>query len=64
VLIISNQDLDLLIRFIKRLLWRQGLYPTPDVRLAGPKPDAFQERIMGELIELAIALETEIGWEG
>jgi 4-hydroxy-tetrahydrodipicolinate synthase len=64
VLAFSNQDLDLSIRFFKRLLWRQGLYPTPDVRVGGAGPDAYQLRIMDELIELAIALETALGWEG
>ena len=32
VLAFSNQHLDISIHFFKRLLWRQGIYPTPNVR--------------------------------
>ncbi|HMQ58693.1 MAG TPA: hypothetical protein PKE65_09100, partial [Rhizobiaceae bacterium] len=64
VLAFSNQNLDLSIRFFKRLLWRQGLYPTPDVRVTSAPPDAFQLRIMDELVELAMDLERARGWRG
>lgn len=62
VLAFSNQNLELSIRFFKRLLWRQSIYPTADVRAGGAVPDEFQMRIMDELVELAIALEAERGW--
>jgi len=62
VLAFSNQNLELSIRFFKRLLWRQTLYPTPDIRVGRIDPDEFQMRIMDELIELAMTLETELGW--
>lgn len=32
VLAFSNQHLDISILFFRRLLWRQGVYPTPNVR--------------------------------
>ena len=32
VLAFSNQHLDISIHFFKRLLWKQGIFPTPDVR--------------------------------
>ena len=32
VLAFSNQNLDISIHFFKRLLWKQGIYPTPNCR--------------------------------
>ncbi|MDF0601861.1 dihydrodipicolinate synthase family protein [Psychromarinibacter sp. C21-152] len=64
VLAFSNQSLPLSIRFFKRLLWRQAIYPTEALRMKAAVPDVYQARIMDELVDLAIALETERGWRG
>lgn len=53
----ANQNLELSIHFFKHLLWRQGIYPTPRLRSPATLPDEYQQRIMDELVELAIALE-------
>lgn len=62
VLAFSNQGLEHSILFFKRLLWRQGVYPTPDLRAPAGSFDAHQSRIADELIDFAMALEKELGF--
>ena len=57
ILAFSNQHLELSIHFFKRLLWRQGLYPTPRLRAPRQPFDDVHQRIADELIELALGLE-------
>lgn len=60
ILAFSNQHLDLSIHFFKRLLFAQGIYPTPAVR---PPILAFDEihlRVAEELIVRAGALEANL----
>ena len=64
VLAFSNQDLNTSILFFKRLLHRQGLYATPNVRVATRPFDEHQSRIADELIDYAIALTAEIEHQG
>lgn len=61
ILAFSNQQLEISIHFFKRLLYRQGIYPTPHLRDPEFSLDAYQERIADELIDLALALEEEVG---
>lgn len=61
VLAFSNQNLETSILFFKRLLWRQGVYPTPDLRAPARMLDDYQLRIADGLIDLVIALEAELG---
>lgn len=60
VLAFSNQHLDISIHFFKRLLWKQGIYPTPNVRQPILPFDAMHEKIADELIEKVIAMEASI----
>ena len=60
VLAFSNQHLDISIHFFKRLLHRQGIYGTPDVRASLLPFDAIHEEIAENLIQRVIALEGEI----
>ena len=60
VLAFSNQHLDISIHFFKRLLWRQGIYPTPDVRLPILPFDSIHQEIADKLIEKIIELENII----
>ncbi len=60
VLAFSNQHLDVSILFFKRLLWKQGIYPTPACRTPAFAFDTVHERIADELIELVIELEAEL----
>jgi 4-hydroxy-tetrahydrodipicolinate synthase len=61
ILAFANQNLELSIHFFKRLLWREGVYPTAKVRAPATVPDEYQLRIMDELIDLAVALAAEQG---
>lgn len=56
VLAFSNQHLDISIHFFKRLLWRQGVYPTDRVRPPVLPFDATHARIADELIDLVNGL--------
>jgi 4-hydroxy-tetrahydrodipicolinate synthase len=63
ILAFANQNLEISIHFFKRLLWRQGIYPTPLLRNPSALLDKFQERIADELIELAMSLDAELTGE-
>lgn len=60
VLAFSNQHLDISIHFFKRLLHREGVYATPNVRQPILPFDAYHERISDELIEYVLALTAEV----
>jgi dihydrodipicolinate synthase/N-acetylneuraminate lyase len=60
VLAFSNQHLDISILFFKRLLWKQGIYPTPDVRESNLQFDEIQLEIADELIQKVIEIERRI----
>lgn len=64
ILAFSNQDLETSILFFKRLLHRQGIYPTANCRITGRALDVHQERIAEELIADAITLMDELGAPG
>jgi dihydrodipicolinate synthase/N-acetylneuraminate lyase len=61
VLAFSNQHLDISIRFFKRLLWAEGIYPTPLVREPLLPFDAAHLRIADELIERARRITRGLG---
>lgn len=60
VLAFSNQHLDISIHFFKRLLFAQGVYPTPAVRPPILPFDANHMRIADELIALVGVLEKAV----
>ena len=60
VLAFSNQHLDISIHFFKRLLHREGVYATPNVREPILPFDAYHERIANELIAYVIALTADV----
>jgi 4-hydroxy-tetrahydrodipicolinate synthase len=64
VLCFTNQQLDVSIRFFKRLLVRKGIFRTPRVRLTSPEFDTHSERISEELIDLVLTLEAELETAG
>lgn len=61
VLAFSNQHLDISIHFFKRLLFRQGIYNTANVREPILPFDAIHEKTADELIERIIHIEKELG---
>ncbi|MEX2410046.1 MAG: dihydrodipicolinate synthase family protein [Candidatus Paceibacterota bacterium] len=60
VLSFSNQHLDISIQFFKRLLYKQQIYKTDNVRKLSYKFDAVHEEIADELIDRVIKLEAHI----
>lgn len=58
VLAFANQHLDISIQFFKRLLFRQGIYPTPHVRESHVPFDAVHEQTADALIERSLQLIT------
>lgn len=60
VLAFSNQHLDISIHFFKRLLNRQGIYPTARVRDPIVPFDWIHQQIADQLIQLIIGLENAI----
>ncbi|GAB3519765.1 dihydrodipicolinate synthase family protein [Emticicia fontis] len=60
VLAFSNQHLDISIHFFKRLLHKQGVYKTPNVRASLLPFDEVHEEIANQLIERVMAFEGEV----
>ena len=60
ILAFSNQHLDISIHFFKRLLWKQGIYPNPNVRRSILPFDEIQQEIADELIQKVIEIEGRI----
>lgn len=60
VLAFSNQHLDVSIHFFKRLLWRQGIYSTPNVREPILPFDHIHQDFADRLIEMVIEKERQI----
>ncbi len=64
VLAFSNQHLDISIHFFKKLLYRQGIYPTPNVRQPILPFDSVHREIADKLIDKVINLEKKIKEQG
>jgi 4-hydroxy-tetrahydrodipicolinate synthase len=60
VLAFSNQHLDISIHFFKRLLYRQGIYPTANIRQPILPFDKIHEQIADKHIQNIIELESNI----
>lgn len=60
VLAFSNQHLDISVHFFKRLLHRQHIYATPQVREPITAFDRFHARIADELIDRVIDIENTL----
>ena len=57
VLAFSNQHLDISVHFFKRLMYRQGIYPTPNVRKPALPFDEIHCEVADKLIEKVIEIE-------
>lgn len=60
VLAYSNQHLDISIHFFKRLLYKQGIYPTANVREPILPFDKLHEKIADKHIEKIISIEKDL----
>jgi 4-hydroxy-tetrahydrodipicolinate synthase len=63
VLAFTSQHIDVSIAFQKRLAVRQGIFRTARVRAPEVPFDAVHERIARELLDRALALHAEVGWQ-
>lgn len=59
ILAFSNQHLDISVHFFKRLLFRQGIYATPNVRKPILDFDGIHAEVADSLIEKVIQLESD-----
>jgi 4-hydroxy-tetrahydrodipicolinate synthase len=59
----QNQQIDISNQFLKLLAVRQGIFANASLRRPGVPFDAVHRRIADELIEEAIVLHAEIGWQ-
>lgn len=60
VLAFSNQHLDISIHFFKRLLYKQGIYNTPNVRKPILEFDSIHQEIADKHIEHIIKIENQL----
>lgn len=60
VLAFSNQHLDISIHFFKRLLWKQGVYPSPDVRNPILPFDNYHLQSADQLITTIMEIERRL----
>lgn len=60
VLAFSNQHLDISIHFFKRLLYRQGIYNTPNVRNPILPFDTLHQKLADKHIDKVLLLENEL----
>jgi len=63
VLAFSNQHLDISIHFFKRLLYRQGIYPTANVRKPILPFDLIHQQIADQLIHKVISIENDLKYK-
>jgi dihydrodipicolinate synthase/N-acetylneuraminate lyase len=59
IIAFSHQHPDIAIHFNKRLIYKQGIFSTPQVRKPILPFDAYHEKVAAELIEEAITLSKE-----
>ena len=60
VLAFSNQHLDISIHFFKHLLYKQGIYATPNVREPILPFDSYHQHLAGQLIDRVLALIQDV----
>jgi 4-hydroxy-tetrahydrodipicolinate synthase len=60
VLCFTNQELDVSIRFFKRLLCRKGIFATSRDRLKSPPFDSYSCEIADELVNCVLGLENDL----
>lgn len=60
VIAFSNQDPGISLHFYKRMLWRMGLYATPNVRAKTIEFDRYFQRIADDMIDLYLEVSQEV----
>lgn len=60
ILAFSHQHIDISIHFNKRMLFRQGIYSTPNVREPIITFDTYHLKIADELIDYALSISKEV----
>lgn len=60
IIAFSNQDPGISLNFYKRMMWRMGLYATPDIRTKTVPFDRYYKRIADEMIDLYLDISRDI----
>jgi dihydrodipicolinate synthase/N-acetylneuraminate lyase len=60
IIAFSNQDPGISLHFYKRMLWRMGLYATPDVRVKTVEFDQYYKRIADDMIDLYLQVSKDV----
>lgn len=60
VIAFSKQDPGISLHFYKRMLWRMGLYATPNVRAKTIEFDRYFQRIADDMIDLYLEVSQEV----
>jgi 4-hydroxy-tetrahydrodipicolinate synthase len=60
VLAFTNQQLDISIRYFKKLLKRKGIFETEHCRVESPPLDSYATRIADELVDRVLEIEKEL----
>lgn len=60
VIAFSNQDPGISLHFYKRMLWRMGLYATPNVRAKTLEFDRYYQRIADDMIDLYLEVSEDV----
>ena len=60
VIAFSNQDPGISLHFYKRMLWRMGLYATPNVRAKTIEFDRYFQRIADDMIDLYLEVSEDV----
>ena len=56
----SNQNTEISRRFYKRMLWRMGIFATPNVRIQSMNFDSYYQRIADDMIDLYFEVSEEV----
>ena len=56
----SNQTTEISRRFYKRMLWRMGVFATPNVRIGTMAFDPYYQRIADDMIDLYLEVSEEV----
>ena len=56
----SNQNTEISRRFYKRMLWRMGIFATPNVRIGSMDFDPYYQRIADDMIDLYLEVAEEV----
>ena len=60
IIVYSNQAVDISLRFYKRMLWRMGIFETPNLRVKTIDFDPYYQRIADDMIDLYFEVSKDV----